>query len=144
MRKLTEPWNNPDYDRRVEYRFMSSTFDRCWACYATRKPFNYFAPWFIERAHICNKPRREDRRLVVMLCSICHKANHNDILVGFERPHITAAMMIGLKQEHDSEWLDLEFVQKHSVRILPVGISLPSWYETQRQINKPSFNRKIK
>lgn len=112
------PWQEPDYNARFEYDAMRSLFFSCWFCLASKKPFDYFGPWVIERAHIVNKPRREDRRLVVMLCTICHKASHGERVAGFVRPKLSAANMAYLKQQHDPEWFDLPFINAHSVRIV--------------------------
>lgn len=113
---LSKPWNSEGYCAATEYAAMRSLFFDCWACGASRKPQAYFGPWLIERAHIANKPRREDRRLVVMLCTICHKASHGERIAGFLRPAITPGQMIALKSVFDAEWVDLEFVQRHSIR----------------------------
>lgn len=112
------PWQEPDYNAAFEYDAMRSLFSSCWFCRASKKPFDYFGPWCIERAHIVNKPRREDRRLVVMLCTICHKASHGERVAGFVRPKLSAANMAYLKQQHDPEWFDLPFINAHSVRIV--------------------------
>jgi len=112
------PWQEPDYNAAIEYHAMRSLFASCWFCRATRKPCDYYGPWVIERAHIVNKPRREDRRLVVMLCTICHKASHGERVAGFVRPKLSAANMAHLKQQHDLEWFDLPFINAHSVRII--------------------------
>lgn len=123
MQKPSEtlgPWQDPSYNAKLEYDAMRSLFASCWCCGATRKPLDYFGPWMIERAHIVNKPRREDRRLVVMLCTICHKSSHGERLAGFERPKLSPGNMAWIKQQVDPEWFDLPFINAHSVRIIEV------------------------
>ena len=112
------PWLAEDYNAAMEYATMRSLFFDCWACGANSKPFDYFGPWLIERAHIANKPRREDRRLVVMLCTICHKASHGERIAGFIRPRLTDGMLVTLKWLRDPLWFDLEFINRHSVRVI--------------------------
>jgi len=114
----SEPWREPGYDAQLEYATMRSFFFECWACGASSKPQGYFGPWLIERAHIANKPRREDRRLVVMLCTICHKSSHGERVAGFLRPRLTDGMLATLKLMRDHSWFDLEFINRHSVRVI--------------------------
>lgn len=118
-------WDNPGYKPKVEYDEMRSQFFECWACHATRKPREYYGPWMLERAHVCNKPRKEDRRAVIMLCTICHKASHGEIVVGFEVPKLSVSEMIVLKRERDPEWFDLPFLQKCSIRKLHIADPFP-------------------
>jgi hypothetical protein len=128
---LSKPWKQDDYSAKIEYDAMRSLFDRCWACGARSKPQGYYGPWLIERAHIANKPRREDRRLVVMLCTICHKWSHGERVATFPRPKLDAGHLVTLKAERDPEWFDLEFINRHSVRILEAEPVQP-WYEQER------------
>ena len=132
---LLKPWEISGYKAKFEYDAMRSLFACCWACNATRKPMQYYGPWLIERAHIANKPRREDRRLVVMLCSICHKSEHGERLAGFERPRLNVGQMLALKLECDPDWYDLRFIQKHSVRLL-YAEPVVRWYVEERIRNR--------
>lgn len=133
---MSVPWKAKGYKPKDEYDAMRYAFFRCWACFADRKPRTYYGPWLIERAHIVNKPRKEDRRAVVMLCSVCHKANHGERIVGHERPRLTTAMMLFLKQQFDPQWFDLQFMQGCSVRILPEPQTLPVEYLALRESSK--------
>jgi hypothetical protein len=130
-----KPWEINGYRAKFEYDAMRSLFACCWACNATRKPMQYYGPWLIERAHIANKPRREDRRLVVMLCTLCHKFQHGERLPGFDRPRLTVGQMLELKRERDPVWYDPEFVQKHSVRRLH-SEPVVNWYFEERIRNR--------
>lgn len=135
----SRPWSEDWYNAKGDYDAMRSLFFSCWACGANRKPLTYYGPWLIERAHICNKPRREDRRLVVMLCSVCHKFSHGERLGGLERPKLLVEHLLGLKQEFDRDWFDLEFLQRHSLKILPEVATLPPEYEVLRAANRGSY-----
>lgn len=130
-----KPWDSNEYNAQTEYAAMRSLFFSCWACGASRKPSSYFGPWLIERAHIANKPRREDRRLVVMLCTLCHKASHRERIAGFLRPALSPGQMVALKQFYDAEWLDLEYINKHSVRLLE-SEPIDPWYAEERARNR--------
>ena len=112
------PWLEEAYNPALEYATMRSLFFACWACGASRQPDRYFGPWLIERAHIANKPRREDRRLVVMLCTVCHKTSHGERIAGFLRPRLSDGMLAAIKQLRDPVWYDLEFINRHSVRLI--------------------------
>jgi hypothetical protein len=133
--RCDKPWEAEGYHAKLEYESMRSLFAHCWACGAFRRPEGYYGPWLIERAHIANKPRREDRRLVVMLCSICHKFSHGEYMSRFLRPKLTAGQMISLKSQCDPDWFDLKFIQKHSVRILE-SEPLVGWYFEERARNR--------
>ena len=141
---MSKPWEIDRYDAKANYDFMRQHFHRCWACFSNSKPKNYLGPWLIERAHIVNKPRREDRRLVVMLCTICHKANHGERIAGNIRPRLTTSMMIQIKKEFDPLWFDLEFMGKHSVRMLyePETDMLPDEYKQLRDFHKPTRKKR--
>jgi hypothetical protein len=115
------PVNNKTYE---EYRGH-----QCEACGATRCPPGYYAPWLIERAHIVNKPRVCDRRVVVLLCSICHKFSHGERLSGLIRPRLEVAHLLAIKLTCDPQFYDPVFMQRYSVRLLPEPAPLPEWYE---------------
>jgi hypothetical protein len=85
----------------------------------------------IERAHIANKPRREDRRLVVMLCTICHKSSHGERVANFSRPKLSANQLLEIKRSVDPEWYDAEFVGKHSIRLMECE-PIDPWYEEEK------------
>lgn len=93
----------------------------CWACGRDwlGRPEWWHGPWVIERAHIVNKPRAEDRRAVNFLCSACHDTQHGETLAGWGLPKLTVANMLWLKREHDPQFYDRDFLQKHSVQRLP-------------------------
>ncbi len=104
------------------YQFMYQQVElRCWACGRDwqGRPSWWYAPWCLERAHIVNKPRVEDRRVVAILCSGCHHTAHGKIVSGWDLPKLTLGEMLWLKRKMDPEWYDLPFMQKCSVRRLP-------------------------
>ncbi len=61
------------YDKTGYDEFVLNT-DKPWCWYCGRGytdiPDWWHAPWVIERAHIVNKPRAEDRRAAILLCSL--------------------------------------------------------------------------
>lgn len=112
-----------DYDAAEWYEIIRTEALECWYCGlgVWEPPDDWGAPWLIERAHIVSKPRVEDRRAIVMLCSLCHRIHHGENLgplAGFRVP-LTLAHMLWLKREHDRSWYDVEFLQKHHVGRLP-------------------------
>lgn len=106
--------------------FLEDTrFPFCWYCgaFSNQRPDWWFAPFLIERAHVVNKPRREDPRAIILLCSACHKAAHGERFRAYARKPLDKAGMLFLKSFLDSANFDLAWLQKHSVRILPKPVS---------------------
>ena len=93
----------------------------CWYCgrYMHQRPDYWRAGFYLERAHIVNHPRIEDRRCVVILCSCCHRAYHDKGLNGYELPIVTVGNMLWLKRTFDREYYDRTFMRKYSVSSLP-------------------------
>ena len=90
---------------------------RCWNCGRDERdpPRNWYAPWRIEKAHLHagsgSMTRRDDRRLICLLCSRCHLCHtHRDgepLTINGERwPRITDANMLWLKSLRDPEFYD--------------------------------------
>ena len=106
--------------------FLEDTrFPFCWYCgaFSHQRPDWWFAPFLIERAHVVNKPRREDPRAIILLCSACHKAAHGERFRAYARKPLDKPGMLFLKSYLDSANFDLAWLQKHSVRILPKPVS---------------------
>lgn len=98
----------------------------CWGCgnnhYAPRW---WYAPWLIERAHIVNKPRKKDRRSVILLCSECHKETHlKPFSEGQGLKPITMGNMIWLKKKFDPWFYDRNFLGKCHIGKLPKAVSV--------------------
>jgi len=97
----------------------------CWCCGrpSSDPPVWWSGPFLIERAHIVNKPRSEDRRAVILLCSLCHRIQHGEIHreVEYAKPYpaITLANMLWLKWKYDRDFFDLGFLRSRSVQELP-------------------------
>jgi len=108
----------------------------CWACGRTGeyfdKPKDWNAAWWLERAHIVNKPRIEDRRLCVILCSLCHAQAGGARIITSARPADWPALsrpnLLWLKLEFDPEYYDREFLQAHMVGKLPRASRPPLCY----------------
>lgn len=105
----------------------------CWACGRddSQRPDRWFSEWFVDRAHVVNKPRVEDIRLVVLLCRLCHSRFGGASIPGcpgHDWPRLTVANLLWLKERFDPANFDLDFLQKHSVQILPEPVELPAVY----------------
>lgn len=113
-----------DQDR---YKLMlwESYFPWCWSCGrgVENKPSDWFGPWLVERAHIVNNPRREDRRAVILLCSWCHRLQHGEQLAlpGCEALRLTVPSMLWLKATFDREYYDRDFLQNNCIGKLPTA-----------------------
>lgn len=105
----------------------------CWACGRGEyeRPRWWHAPFLVERAHIVARPRREDIRAICLLCSACHKCSHGEHISKWNLPRLTTANLVWLKAERDTENLDLAFLQKCSVRIIPEPEPLPEIYQAE-------------
>lgn len=108
----------------------------CWYCFAeaTDVPAWWGAPWLIEAAHIVNKPRLEDPRVVVNLCSLCHKKQHGYIFKLDRRGRIKLAIahMLWLKQFWDEANYDRVFMQRCAIQSLPRAIC--PWTSKEREL----------
>jgi len=96
----------------------------CWACGRSDRdrPSWWNAPWLIERSHIVNKPRAEDRRAVVLLCSLCHRIQHGETFYNLRDAPVvplTVANMLWLKRQHDPAFYDRQWLEAHTVGKLP-------------------------
>ncbi len=125
----------------MESRRMSSSYDKfrvihqsCWACGSTRKPDWWHGIWLPnERAHIVNQPRVDDVRVIVCLCSTCHKIQTNSTFPELGKvPQLSLANLLFLKIANDPSNYDPAFILRHSVRnVLPTPEPLPKWYRDQ-------------
>jgi hypothetical protein len=96
------------------------------------KPGWWAARWFTHRAHIVAKTRVEDCRVIVLLCPACHGRSHGErYAAGPDVPALTVANLLFLKSAFDKSRFDLEFLQRHSIQILPEPEPLPAWYDDQ-------------
>jgi hypothetical protein len=116
-------------ERARLYEAFREEHQTCWACGRDRKPPKWYEPWLPnERAHIVNKPRVEDIRCVVSLCTICHRISHWERFAHFKQPEkLTLENLLWLKREHDPDHFDLEFLQRHSVKRLPTPTPPGAW-----------------
>jgi len=110
----------------MAYRMVASMHRHpwCWFCGRgkSEEPAGWFGPWLIERAHIVNNPRREDVRAVILLCSLCHRAQHGQVIVLGEpciAHPLTLENMLWLKRAHDPDNYDREYLQRHYIGALP-------------------------
>lgn len=113
-------------DIASQYKWMLVSVNNPWCWWCGRglehQPASWSAPWIIERAHIVNNPRREDRRAVVLLCSMCHRVQHGEQLVlpgmtQIVRPGL--AQLIWMKRNRDPEFFCREFLQANHIGRLP-------------------------
>ena len=93
----------------------------CWFCgrWGHEVPERWNSPWLLEKCHIVNKPRVCDVRVIVLMCSGCHKKSHGLEIAGFDIEAPTLANMIWLKKIFDPDRFDLAFLRKHSIGNLP-------------------------
>lgn len=113
----------------------------CWYCgrWPHERPSWWHAPFLLERAHIVNKPRAEDRRAVILLCSLCHKGCvHGERYTHVELPRLSMAGMLWLKRACDGDRYDRFWLQLHTVGKLPRamnpyrGIEMPEPWASQK------------
>jgi len=103
---------------------IANRFPFCWYCgrYGSQRPEGWHGPFLIERAHIVNKPRREDVRAVVALCSLCHKIEHGETFVcEGVLPRCSIRTMLWLKRRFDAGNYDRAFLAANCVGRLPTA-----------------------
>ena len=125
--------------QRQMYRDFCECFTSCWCCEVEPLPQVFYdSPnwkWFtstLECHHIIGgASRRADRRCIVRLCKVHHRAYHGQRY----RPTrntplprvLTLGNMVWLKQMFDPHYLHLEFLQslqtKHNLPIVPEPIN---------------------
>ncbi|MCR9292889.1 MAG: hypothetical protein NXI32_09230 [bacterium] len=113
-----------------EYKFMlvQTDYPHCWFCGRTAQdqPQGWFAPWVIERSHVVNKPRVEDRRVVVLLCPVCHRREHGQTLLVDDLPSPSLANMLWMKFVFDQQFWSPKFLRAHSIGNLPTAEPPPA------------------
>lgn len=107
--------------KQIESEYKSSIADtggRCWRCgrTANQRPPWYHAPWFLHRHHIVSKPRKNDRRAVVVLCPACHDRQHLGPCSADPREELTLDGMLWMKHTHDADFFDPEFLASCSIK----------------------------
>lgn len=122
----------PDLEASMKYRMFASMHPRpwCWFCGRGRheSPAGWYGPWLIERAHIVSSPRREDVRAVILLCSLCHRTQHGQVIVTaepIETQLLTLPEMLWLKRVSDQPNYDREFLEANHNGRLPYA-KMPS------------------
>jgi hypothetical protein len=114
----------------AEYRKMiADTGGVCWRCGRGRnnKPHWWHAEWRIDPHHIVRKPRKNDRRVVIPLCCVCHSIEHGGRFTAFDASScgrfpnckpvpLTLEEAIRIKAEKDPEYFDPEFLASCSIK----------------------------
>ena len=129
-----ERWEVAQRERQYEMMLLNASKRWCWACGRGERdvPPGWYGPFLIERAHIARKPRARDTRVVVLLCSCCHRTSHGDrIILNGNRwplPKLEVEHLLWLKFNRDRDQYDRPFIQSKTVRILPNMIAPPKVY----------------
>ncbi len=117
----------------------------CWACGRSGdyydKPADWWAEWWVDRAHIVSRPRVEDRRLVVLLCRLCHLAFACQRIVTASRPlhwpALTRANLVWLKMKFDPDYYDRAFLEAYCSGKLPRAAKPPYCYLAEYRARHP-------
>jgi hypothetical protein len=126
---------------KSEYKNMPTEF--CWNCGRTAHdwPEWFGAPWIMQRHHIVNKPRLEDRRCVIVLCHLCHfGAWHGERYPQWIRPRLTLAHALWIKRAVDPQYYDRQILQRCSVRILPRAAKPPAIFLREYASRRVGFS----
>lgn len=128
-----QQWFKAKIEARNKYKQFNQINRVCWACGATARPEWWYGPWLPnERAHIVAQPRVEDVRVIVCLCSTCHRIQTNATFPNLrDVPPLKLEHMLKLKLTNDPLNYDVEFLEKHSVRKMPIPEQLPAWYQNK-------------
>lgn len=100
---------------------------RCWWCGRGRydRPDWWHTNWLVERAHIVSKPRLKDRRVAVLLCSLCHRVQHGDLFGSESPPRPTLSHLLWLKKHYDYAYWDRKVLAYCHIGRLPQASSPP-------------------
>lgn len=108
-----------------EYRefVVASGRPWCWACgrSSVDRPSYWGAPFLIERAHVVSRPREDNRRAVILLCSICHKLTHGLRIAGVEEKPLSLPEMLWLKWRFDPKFYERHWLSMRHIGRLPRG-----------------------
>jgi hypothetical protein len=122
-------------DARYDNMLVEVRLPWCWACGRGERdrPSDWHAPWLIHRAHIAWKPRRRDRRAVILLCPLCHHGGaHGERIVTssreFQWPRLEREHMLWIKLHRDREFYEREFLQSSMIGRLPKPQKPPAVY----------------
>jgi hypothetical protein len=114
----------------AKYAFASMHLDfeeplRCWLCRRNHadRPAWWGAPFSVVRQHILRNPRLDDRRVVILLCSMCHGLAHGERYGALgELPEFTLANQLWLKWKFDRAWADFPWLAEKFQRALPTRV----------------------
>lgn len=112
---------------------MDTPYAHCWWCgrEPEDRPEKWGGSWLVERCHIASIPRVLDRRLVVLMCSRCHDAQHGE---WFDRSLATKpptlATMLWLKATFDPEYYSRSFIQRFHIGKMPEKRMPPASVQT--------------
>lgn len=111
----------------------------CWACGRTAEqvPPWWGAAWLIERSHVVHKPRLEDPRVIVLLCSGDHRTSHGERFPQWTLPRLTLENLLWLKLRFDPERFDPELLQRCSVPRVPEPVPLPDVFIQEYLLRHP-------
>jgi len=121
----------------AEYKtFIQDTGNRCWRCgrYGHSRPKWYCgAPFWIQKAHIVNKPRKLLREVILPLCSICHSIQHGTRFPQDRRRPLDLSELLAIKKHLDKDFYNLEVLQSCSVQRLPepAQVTFKDYFDNQ-------------
>ena len=100
-------------EEREMYGDFASEFHYCWFCQHRRtRPV-------IDELHIAHiiggSGRSHDRRNIIRLCILCHKAQHGERWPG-SPPQLTLANMLWLKKTFDPIYYDRAYIQSRRIQ----------------------------
>lgn len=120
------------------YEAFNRDFNYCWACGIPHGKRDYAIdfPRNLERAHIvggCGR-RVTERCVISMLCHLCHRLNHGDIIrvQGEPLPKLELRHLLWLKGRMDGR-VDRKRLRELRGRELPIARKPPAWFVGQFQ-----------
>lgn len=120
-------------EERAMYDIFSARFTNCMVCGIDpkRQIRKHFPTRWLECAHILGghgqrKQKGEtDRRNLLMLCKLCHDLAHHKNYRKPDRtlmPYLDRENLLWLKQKHDPDHFDLDFLAKVARQAMPVPV----------------------
>ena len=124
-----------DHPAAAYKTFVQDTGGQCWRCgrYSHSRPKWYHAEFWIQRAHIVNKPRKLLRSVVIPLCSICHEIQHGAKFPQDRRRSLDLSELLAIKKYFDPDYYDEKILQSCSVQRLPepAQVTFTNYFDDQ-------------
>jgi len=135
-------------EEHLMYEGFMRAFPFCMACGITEHATAWWLeyPRVLQNAHILGGPQRtHDRRNIVRLSKLAHDLSHGYVIRGRDGrclPKLSRANMLWIKQRHDPEYFDLDYLNEIGIQNMPDPEEPDSWFLAEFMKWQPELWRK--